>query len=79
VFGGRGRPASPCWASGFGYPMAYRYSWDNLAPRGIDLAVFATDWALWGLSILLVVYLMQLNRACEYTGLPPAEPVPGHL
>jgi hypothetical protein len=76
-----GRPPSPCPAAGFGYPIAYRYAWDNLAPRGINFAAFATDWALWGLSILLVLYLVQLNRSREYAHLdarPPAEPVPGH-
>lgn len=78
---GRGRPASPCWTSGFGYPIAYRFPWDNLAPRGINWGAFATDWALWGLSILLVIYLVRLNRSREYAdpGKPPsAEPVPGH-
>lgn len=75
---GGGRPASPCWPAGYGYPIAYRYSWDNLAPRGTDLAVFATDWVLWTVSLLLVVYLVQLNRSREYAQLPTAEPVPGH-
>jgi hypothetical protein len=78
---GSGHPASPCQTSGFGYPIAYRFSWDDLAPRGINSAAFATDWALWGLSILLVIYLVQLNRSREYSkpATPPAaEPVLGH-
>jgi hypothetical protein len=78
---GSGRPASPCQTAGFGYPIAYRFPWNNLAPRGINWAAFATDWALWGLSILLVIYLVQLNRSREYADLgkpPSAEPVPGH-
>jgi hypothetical protein len=78
---GSGHPASPCQAAGFGYPIAYRFSWADLAPRGINWAAFATDWALWGLSILLVIYLVQLNRSREYSepATPPAaEPVPGH-
>jgi hypothetical protein len=78
---GSGRPASPCQTAGFGYPIAYRFPWDSLAPRGINWAAFATDWALWGLSILLVIYLVRLNRSREYSepGAPPAaEPVPGH-
>jgi hypothetical protein len=78
---GIGRPASPCQTAGFGYPIAYRFSWNDLAPRGINWAAFATDWALWGLSIMLVIYLVQLNRSREYPkpGMPPpGEPVPGH-
>jgi hypothetical protein len=78
---GSGHPAAPCQPAGFGYPIAYRFSWDDLAPRGINLAAFTTDWALWGLIILLVIYLVQLNRSREYSepAMPPAaEPLPGH-
>jgi hypothetical protein len=45
---GRVQPAQPCWTSGFGYPIAYRFPWDNLAPRGFSWGAFATDWALLG-------------------------------
>lgn len=71
---GGGRPSFSCLAPGFGYPIAYRYSWDNLAPRGINLESFASDWVLWGFSVLLVIYLVQLNRSREYSepGAPPA-------
>jgi len=76
---GRGSPAGPCLAPGYGYPVAYRYPWHNLAPRGTSLAAFSTDWMLWGVSILLVTYLVQLNRSREYAelGEAPAEPVGG--
>ena len=63
---GIGRPASPCQTAGFGYPIAYRFPRNNLAPRGINWAAFATDWALWGVSILLVIYLVQLDRSRDY-------------
>jgi hypothetical protein len=55
----------PCQAAGFGYPIAYRFAYNNLAPRGIDVAVFGADWALWAVSILLVFYLFQLSRGRE--------------
>jgi hypothetical protein len=57
--------AQPCGAAGFGYPIAYRFAYNNLAPRGIDVAAFAADWALWAVSILLVLYLIQLSRGRE--------------
>jgi hypothetical protein len=78
---GGGTPAGPCLAPGFGYPIAYRYASDSLAPPGISWAAFATDWALWAVSIALVIYLVRLNRSREPAepGSPPAaEPVPGH-
>jgi hypothetical protein len=61
--------AQACGAAGYGYPIAYRFypsayqfaGNNDLAPRGIDVAAFATDWALWGISILLVLYLVQLR------------------
>src|SRR5215469_15340743 len=39
-----GQPASPCWTSGYGYPIAYRFLWDKLAPQGINWGAFAADW-----------------------------------
>jgi hypothetical protein len=71
--------ASSCWASGFGYPIAYRFAYNNLAPRGIAVAAWAADWALWSLSLLLVLYLVQLRKSRGTAGPGPrriAEPVP---
>jgi hypothetical protein len=62
----------PCGAAGFGYPIAYRFAYNNLAPHGIDVAAFAADWALWAVSILLVLYLFQLSRGRK-------NPDPGEL
>jgi hypothetical protein len=55
----------PCQAAASGYPIAYRFAYNNLAPRGIDAAAFGADWALWAVSILLVFYLFQLSRGRE--------------
>jgi hypothetical protein len=55
----------PCGAAGFGYPIAYRFPYNNLAPRGFHIAAFAADWALWSLGIFLVLHLLQLSRSRE--------------
>jgi hypothetical protein len=55
--------AQSCQAFGFGYPVAYRFAYNHLAPRGIVIGAFATDWALWSVSILLVLYLIQVSRS----------------
>jgi hypothetical protein len=55
--------ASSCAAAGFGYPIAYRFAYNDLAPRGLDVGAFAADWALWSLAILLVLYLLQVSRS----------------
>lgn len=71
--------APSCSAAGFGYPIPYRFAYNNLAPRGIVTAAFAADLALWSLSILLVLYLLQLSRTREIPGpgtRPVVEPVP---
>jgi hypothetical protein len=73
------RSAQACGAAGYGYPIAYRFAYNNLAPRGIDLASLATDWALWTVSILLVLYLVQVSKSRENTDAaqrPTVHPVP---
>jgi hypothetical protein len=68
-----------CLAQGTGYPIAYRFEggilrlpggnvqWlDVLAPRGLQVAAFAADWAMWTLAVALVLYLYWLNRHREY-------------
>jgi hypothetical protein len=70
------RAAQSCEAAGFGYPIAYRFGYDDLAPRGLDGAAFAADWALWGLSIVLVLYLLQLSRNRGEAG-PDERPIMG--
>jgi hypothetical protein len=49
-----------------------------LAPHGINVAALATDWALWGVSILLVLYLVQVSRSREDSepGRPALGPIP---
>lgn len=61
---GGARPAS-CPAAGYGYPIAYRFATNDLAPRGIVTTAFAADFVLWSLLILLVLYLLQLSRSRE--------------
>jgi hypothetical protein len=63
-----------CSAFGYGYPVAYRFAYNDLAPRGIVIAAFAADWALWSLSIFLVLYLLQVSRSRKTSelGMPPA-------
>jgi hypothetical protein len=76
---GGARSVQPCGAGGFGYPIAYRFAYNNLAPRGIDFAAFAMDLELWTLSILLVLYLLQVSRSRESAdpdGRPAVEPIP---
>ena len=73
---------TPCLADGTGYPIAYRWvsgyvqiyggndnlRWLNIAaPHGLQVAAFATDWALWSLGILLVLYLIWLGHKRERT------------
>jgi len=58
---------SSCRASGFGYPIAYRFAYNDLAPRGIAVGAFAADWVLWCLAILLVLYLVQVSRNRGYS------------
>jgi hypothetical protein len=42
--------------------------WPNvLAARCIQAAAFATDWALWSLGVLLVLYLAWLSHSREYS------------
>lgn len=60
-----GARPEPCGAFGFGYPIAYRFAYNNLGPRGIVIAAFTMDLALWGLAFLLVLYLLQLSRSRE--------------
>jgi len=84
---------TPCLAGGTGYPIAYRWfsgyiqlygdndkvRWLNVAaPRGLQVAAFATDWALWSLGIVLALYLIWLNHSREYANPPQqyGEPSP---
>jgi hypothetical protein len=85
---------TPCLAAGTGWPVAYHWfsgysqlydngndvRWLNVAaPSGLQVAAFATDWALWSLGILLVLYLTWLNFSRAYSDLPRqygAEPSP---
>jgi len=69
----------PCEAAGYGYPIAYKFLYNSLAPRGFHFAALAADWAIWSLGIFLVVYLVQLSRSRENPEpgqRPAAEPVP---
>jgi len=63
-----------CLADGTGYPNAYRFDggiltmhagnvqWLNVAaPAGLHVIAFATDWAMWTLSVALVLYLVWLD------------------
>ena len=75
---------TPCLSDGTGYPIAYRWSggyiqlfgngnvrWLHMAvPGGLQAAAFATDWALWSLAILLVLYLAWLSHRREYSDQP---------
>jgi hypothetical protein len=67
-------PAGPCLAQGTGYPIAYHFDggivrlpggniqWlDVLAPRGLEVIAFAADWAMWSLSVALILYLLSLE------------------
>jgi hypothetical protein len=70
----------PCLAQGTGYPFTYSYSggitqisragdvrWLNLAaPHGIQAAAFTADWGMWSVCVLLVLYLMWLDRRREH-------------
>jgi hypothetical protein len=75
-----------CLSDGTGYPVPYRWSGGYIqlygsqsdvrflnvaAPGGVQAAAFATDWALWSLVILLVLYLVWLNHHREYSVQPP--------
>lgn len=86
------RLAPPCLADGSGYPVAYHFDGGILtlhagnahwlyvlAPRGIEVAAFAADWAMWSLGVLLVLYLAQLDLSRGYCDPPQrhvAEPGP---
>jgi hypothetical protein len=74
-----------CLSDGTGYPVPYRWSGGYIqlygnqsdvrflnvaAPGGLQAAAFATDWALWSLVILLVLYLVWLNHHREYSVQP---------
>jgi hypothetical protein len=76
----------PCLAYGTGYPIAYRFSggiftmhayniqWLNVvAPTGLQAIAFAIDWAMWSLSVALVLYLVWLDfrRAWDSSGPAP--------
>jgi hypothetical protein len=87
---------TPCLAAGTGEPFAYSWfggyvqiradgmtRWLNVAtPRGLQVTAFAADWAMWGLAILLVLYLIGLNHSREHSGPPQrysADPFPACL
>lgn len=71
---------TPCLAGGFGEPFAWSWfggytqntadgmtRWLHVAtPSGVQVAPFAADWAMWGLAILLVFYLIGLNQSRGY-------------
>jgi hypothetical protein len=82
---GHGAVGVPCLANGAGYPSAYRFDFSVLqmpggnvhwlsvlAPRGVQLAAFASDWARWSLAFLLVLYLGSLTLRREIP--KPARP-----
>lgn len=63
-----------CLAQGTGYPIAYRFDggiitmhagnvqWLNVAaPGGLQVIAFVTDWAMWSLSVALILYLVWLD------------------
>jgi hypothetical protein len=72
-------PQPPCLADGAGYPNAYHFDGGIitmhggsaqrlyvLGPRGIQAEALATDWALWSLGVLLVIYLAWLSHSRKY-------------
>jgi hypothetical protein len=76
-----------CLAQGAGYPIAYRFDggittmhagniqWLNVAaPGGLQVTAFVTDWAMWSLSVALILYLVWLDirRARGSSGPEPA-------
>jgi hypothetical protein len=76
-----------CLATGTGEPFAYNWSggyvqipadgnihWLFVAtPSGLQTTAFVTDWAMWAVGILLVLYLVGLSSSREYSG-PPKVP-----
>jgi hypothetical protein len=68
---GTGEPFAYSWFGGYvQIPAAGAIRFLNVAtPRGLQAAAFAADWAMWGLGILLVLYLIGLNHSREYSGL----------
>jgi hypothetical protein len=78
---GRAAPQAGCLADGAGYPIAYRFhsgiftmradniQWLNIAaPRGIQVSVFAADWAMWTAGVFVVLYLAWLSTSRGYSG-----------
>lgn len=80
-----------CVAQGAGYPIAYRFDggittmhagnvqWLNVAaPTGLQVIAFVTDWAMWSLSVGLVLYLVWLDvhRARGSSGPEPVASSP---
>lgn len=80
-------PHTLCLANGAGYPIPFRFTggvmtmhngtfgWLNVvAPRGVQAGGFTADWVLWGLGILLVLYLSWLCsvRPAPEADVPPA-------
>lgn len=79
-----------CLAAGTGKPFAYNWwggyvqipgddvtHWLNVAtPTGIQVPEFAADWAMWALAILLVLYLIGLNRSHEHSEPPKHVVIP---
>ena len=81
----------PCLAQGTRYPIAYRFDggivrlpggsiqWlDVLAPRGLEVIAFAADWAMWSLSVALVLYLLspEVRRQHDPSGPGPVASSP---
>jgi hypothetical protein len=83
------QPRTSCLAHGAGYPIAYRFNldivqlnttgfhWLNvLAPQGIQVIPFTTDVALWGLGVLLAIYLFWLPNERDFDASLLLSPVP---
>lgn len=71
---GTGEPFPYSWSGGY-FQMSAGGStrWLNLvAPSGLQVTAFATDWALWTVGILLVLYLIELSYSRQLSR--PAQP-----